>query len=103
MEQYIRIWKTLDIREIESRLLIAGDTLGDCASCRCLGISYEKTSCPQCKTEFKYVTSRRIESHPSESFRIVERLKTKRPDLVFIDYSDYKRLSGKLKGRDLLA
>ena len=99
----LRIWQSVDIRDIEAHLLIAGDTVGDCAQCRCLGISYDQTSCPQCKTSFKYVTSRRIENHPAESFRIVQRLKEKRPDLIFIDYSDYKQLSGKMKGRDLLA
>ncbi|MBI4437295.1 MAG: hypothetical protein HY590_07785 [Candidatus Omnitrophica bacterium] len=103
MAEFIRIWQEAVIQEIESHLLIAGDTVGDCASCRCLGIDYSKTSCPQCKTEFKYVTSRRIESHPGESFRIVKRLKEKRPDLIFVDYTDYKQLSGKLKGRSFLA
>ena len=103
MGKYIRIWQTLDIREVESRLLISGDTVGDCANCRCLGIQYDQKTCPQCKTEFKYLTSRRMESHPGESFRIVQRLKEKRPDLIFIDYTDYKHLSGKLKGRNLLA
>ena len=103
MGTYIRIWQEAEIQEIENHLLIAGDTVGDCAHCRHLGISYDETSCPECKTEFKYVTSRRIETHPSEAFRIVRRLKEKRPDLVFIDYTDYKYLSGKLKGKNLLA
>ena len=102
MGEFIRIWEKLEIQEVEKKLLITGDTVGDCAQCRCLGISYDQTTCPECKTQFKYVTSRRAEQHPSESFRIVRRLKEKRPDLVFIDYADYKRLSGKLKGRDLL-
>lgn len=101
--EHIRIWQAIDIGDVEAHLLIAGDTIGDCAKCRCLGVAYDQTSCPQCKTPFKYLTSRRIESHPGESFRIVQRLKEKRPDLIFIDYSDYKQLSGKLKGRSLLA
>ena len=103
MKEVLRIWHEVEFQEIEKHLLIAGDTVGDCASCRCLGIDYGKTHCPECKTEFKYVTSRRIENHPGESFRIVRRLKEKRPDLIFIDYTDYKQLSGKLKGRSLLA
>ena len=103
MGEHIRVWQPIDIREAEKHLLIAGDTIGDCASCRCLGISYEALSCPQCKTPFQYVTSRRAENHPGEAFRIVQRLKEKRPDLVFIDYADYKHLSGKLKGKDLLS
>ena len=101
--EYIRTWQAIDVQDITAHLLIAGDTVGDCANCRHLGISYEQMSCPACKTSFKYLTSRRSENHPAESFRIVHRLKEKRPDLIFIDYSDYKQLSGKLKGRSLLA
>lgn len=100
---HIRVWQVLEIEEIERHLLIAGDTVGDCGHCRCLGIPYDQKHCPQCKTEFKYLTSRRIESHPSESYPIVQRLKEKRPDLLFIDYADYKHLSGKIKGRNFLA
>ncbi len=103
MESFIRVWQPADIQEIERHLLIAGDTVGDCGQCRCLGIDYGEKLCPECKTPFKYLTSRRAESHPHEAFRIVRRLKEKRPDLIFIDYGDYKRLSGTLKGKEFLA
>ena len=57
-------------------------------------------SCPECGTPFQYLTSRRIESHPSERFQIVRRLREKRPELVFIDFSDYSKTLGKKKAKD---
>jgi len=89
------------LEEVEKHLLILGDLTGDCAACRQLGISYlEARECPHCKTSFKYVTSRRLETHPGERFQIASRLRDKRPDLVFIDYEDYKRTQGRKKARE---
>lgn len=101
--EYLRIWEERDLSEIEAHLLIMGDALGDCATCRCLGIEPSQKNCPQCKTTFRYITSRRIESHPGEAYRIVRRMRQLRPDLAFIDYSDFKTLSGRAKGRDFMS
>ena len=103
MAEYLRVWEERDLSEIGSHLLIMGDTLGDCAACRCLGIDLSKKNCPQCKTEFRYLTSRRIETHSGEAFRIVRRSRQTRPDLLFIDYSDFKRLSDLAKGKSFLS
>ena len=100
-QEFLRTWQVFDIEEVEKHLLILGDLTGDCASCRELGIRYQEArECPRCKTSFKYVTSRRLETHPGERFQIVSRLREKRPDLGFIDYEDYKRTLGRKKARD---
>jgi len=99
--QYLRIYQEFDIEEVKKHLLIVGDLSADCASCRALGIdSYSASSCPECGTNFKYVTSRRIEMHPSERFQMVRRLREKRPEMIFIDYSDYNKTIGKKKAKD---
>ena len=99
--EFLRTWQTYDLEEVEKHLLFLGDLTGDCASCRQLGIHYQDArECPRCKTLFKYVTSRRLETHPGERFQIVSRLRDKRPDLVFIDYEDYKRTLGRKKARE---
>ena len=101
MSEFLRTWQAYDLEEVQKHLLILGDVSGDCASCRELGIHYlEAKECPQCKTAFKYVTSRRLETHPGERFQLASRLRGKRPDLVFIDYEDYKRTLGRKKARD---
>ena len=102
--ELLRTWQYYDIEEVVKHLLILGDVSGDCGACRELGIAYlEARECPKCKTNFKYVTSRRLETHPGERFQIVGRLKEKRPELAFIDYEDYKRTIGRKKARDFFA
>lgn len=101
MNQYLRIWKSFDIEEVEKHLLLLGDLTGDCGACRELGISYQTAKeCPRCKAAFRYVTSRRMETHPGERFHIVARIHDKRPELIFIDYDDYKKILGRKKARD---
>jgi len=98
---YLRIYQEFDIVEVKQHLLIWGDLSADCASCRMLGIdSFSARQCPQCGTPFKYVTSRRLEEHSGERFHLVRRMREKRPDLVFIDYSDFTKILGQKKARD---
>jgi hypothetical protein len=95
MSEFIRVWKEFDIGDISKHLLIVGDITGDCSSCRQLGIDYSTAkSCPKCGTDFKYIATRTRETR---------RIKHKRPDLIFIDFEDYKKAAGKIKARDLLS
>lgn len=101
MREYLRVFRPFDIEDVQKHLLIMGDLSGDCASCRCLGIdSYSAGTCPECGTPFKYVTSRRLDANPGERFSLAKRVAEKRPDLVFIDYSDYMKVLGQKKARD---
>lgn len=101
MDQFLRTWQRFNLEDVEKHLLILGDLTGDCANCRQLGIGYQNAKeCPRCKTSFRYVTSRRLETHPGERFQIVSRIKELRPDWVFIDYEDYKKTLGRKKARD---
>ena len=99
--EYLRTYRHFDIEEVKKHLLIFGDLSADCASCRALGIDgYQARECPQCKTPFKYATSRRLDLHPGERFPWVRRVQEKRPDLVVIDYSDYTKTIGHKQARD---
>ncbi len=98
---WIRVWEEKPLPEIEKHLLIIGDAFGDCAPCRELGLNYKTvTECPNCHTQFQYVTSRRFETNPGERFQIVKRLSAIRRDLIWIDYQDYKNLTGQKKARE---
>ncbi len=98
---FLRVFKELNIEEVKKHLLIWGDLTSDCASCRKLGINaFLAKSCPECGIEFKYVTSRRLDQHPGERFHLVRRMQEKRPDLLFIDYTDYTKLLGQKQARD---
>jgi hypothetical protein len=101
MSEFIRVFKAFDIEDVRKHLLIWGDLTSDCAACRALGIDFYKAAqCPECGTPFKYATSRRMEANPGERFQLARRSAEKRPDLVFIDYTDYSKLLGQKKARD---
>ena len=94
---FIRVWQESDLDEINRHLLIVGDLTGDCSQCRQIGIDYLiSITCPKCQTAFKYVTSRSKEA----SFGHIKRIKGKRPDLIFIDYNDFKTALDRLKAKN---
>lgn len=100
-KDYLRTFRLFDIEEIQKHLLIVGDLVADCANCREIGLDpYQTHTCPKCGTPFKYVSSRRTETHPGERFQIVRRVLERKPDLIFIDYTDYSKLTGQKKARD---
>ena len=103
-QEYLRIFKEYNIEEVRDHLLILGDLSSDCGKCRCMGLDFNQhESCPECGTPFRYVTSRRLELHPGESFRIVRRALEKRPHWTFVDYMDYQKTLGQKKARDFFA
>ncbi len=104
MKAWLRTWQEKELSEIEKHLLIIGDALGDCAQCRELGLDYKSVKqCPNCKTSFRYITSRRFETNPGERFHIVKRMNEMRNDLLWIDYDDYKKLTGRQKAREFFS
>jgi hypothetical protein len=102
--EFLRIYQEFDFEEVKAHLLILGDLTADCAACRMLGIDgYNAKYCPECRNEFRYMTSRRLENHPEERFPLVRRMREKRPDLIFIDYTDFQKTLGRKKARDFFA
>lgn len=96
--KFIRIYKKLDINDIKAHLLIYGDLSAQCAECQAMDLKLEMASCPKCETEFKYVTFRNVRNHLPK----LEKLTQERPDVVLIDFDDYKRQVGAMKARDFL-
>lgn len=91
MAEFIRVWKELELNDVSEHLLIVGVTVGDCSKCRALGIEYSTAkACPKCGTDFKYAASRTKE---------IRKIKNKRPDLIFIDFEDYTRVTSQIKAR----
>jgi len=101
MKAWIRSWIEKELSEIEKHLLIIGDSVADCGQCKELGLDYKTVKeCPHCHTAFSYVTSRRFSTHPAERFQIVKRLGFIRNDLVWVDYDDFKTLTGRQRARE---
>jgi len=94
-QHYLRTFKLFNTEDVKKSLLIAGDLTANCASCNALGIDpYQAKTCPECGVTFKYIASRRLETHPSERFHLARRLAEKRPDLMLLDLSDYQKAEG---------
>ena len=94
---FVRVWQEVDIGEIEPHLLVAGSTTGDCGKCKEIGISLDAKNCPKCGAQFKY-TGTRISSSAVEA----RRLRARRPDLVLIDFQDFKNVLSRRKARGFL-
>jgi len=98
MSFYIRVWQACDVAEITKHLIIVGDLTADCANCRELGIEYAtQRNCPKCGTDFRFIAAR----NTGKIGGTVKRIKDRRGDLTFIDYEDYKGITGKQQARDL--
>ncbi len=101
MSYYLRIWQACDIAEITKHLLIVGELTADCAACRELGINYSQAhQCPKCGTIFRFIASRNTGKLDRGRAGTVKRIKDRRPDLTFIDYEDYKEITGKTQARE---
>lgn len=101
-KSFIRVWEEKDIKEIEPYLLIVGEIMGDCAKCKEVGLDYGTVKeCPKCKTAFRYITSREATSSKAGRFTLIRRIHSKRPDLIFIDYDDYKAASGQSRAKSI--
>ena len=96
---YLRVWKELDIDEIKEHIIMVDDVTGHCPNCKKIGINLKDLDrCPQCEREFKYVTSSESKGNKVD---IVHRIKRKLPDLVFVDYNDFQRLTAQNEADNL--
>lgn len=101
MSYLIRVWQNCDVEEMTKHLLIVGDLTADCAACRELGIEYQQArNCPKCRTDFRFIAARNTGKLDRNRGANVKRIKDRRPDLTFIDYDDYKEITGKQQARE---
>lgn len=102
-KDWLRVWKQFSVEEIQKSLIIVGDLTSDCANCKEVGLPVDKiTTCPNCGITFRFVTSRQAAGNAPTRYRDVHRITSRRPDLIFIDYDDYKKLTGKSKAYEIL-
>jgi hypothetical protein len=98
VSHFIRVWQACDIESLSKHLVIVGDITGDCANCRELGIDYAQAkACPGCGNVFRFVALR---SKGGSRGAAVKRIKERRPDLTFVDYDDYKEITGRSQAHD---
>jgi len=97
MKSYIRVWKELDIIDIEKHLLVAGELSSECYSCHKIGIDLHSKICPNCGVGFKYIGFRR-----KLTYSYLKRAKEELDYMTFIDFDDFKKSLGARDARKLL-
>jgi hypothetical protein len=98
LKAYVRIWQEVELSEIKNNLLVAGTLSGDCFACKAIGLDYYQVKvCPNCKREFKYLALRN-----QASGSLIKRLKQKRPDLLILDFPDFKAATESQAAKELL-
>jgi hypothetical protein len=97
-ERFLRIYKKFYIDEVKTHLMTYGALSGMCANCRNMDVKLDTLKCPGCSTEFKYIAFQNIRDHMPK----MQRLAQERPQMLFIDYDDFKRLEGEEKAKGIL-
>ncbi len=97
---FIRVAQQRDYDEVTKHLIVVGDLTGDCFSCKQFGINYAREKyCPQCKTDFRYIASRKPAD--ANNGALLAKLCQKRPDLTYVEYNDIKDISDRTKARNI--
>ncbi len=93
----IRFYKSADVKEIKSNLLICGDLSAQCANCQAIDLKYDLKKCPKCETVFTYITFRNVRSHLPK----MNKLLVSREGFQIIDFEDYQKGIAKSKAQNL--
>jgi len=86
----------LDIDDIKEHLFVLGELSGSCNKCSEVGLSDILTMCPKCKTEFRYLAFRQPETNLNKMMKI----RKARPDWIFVDYQDFKKITASTKAKE---
>ncbi len=97
-ERFLRIYKKFYLDEVKTHLMTYGALSGICANCKSMDVKIDVPQCPQCHTEFKYIAFQNIKDHMPKMLRIAQ----ERPQIIFVDYEDFKRLEGEEKAKGIL-
>lgn len=97
-KRLIRIYKSKDVTEISKHLLVYGDLSATCENCKAIDLKLNDHACPECKTEFKFISFRNVKSHLPK----INKVMSERPSLEIIDYDDYKKCLGAIKAENFL-
>ncbi len=95
-EKLLRVYKPLDVHKVKEHILIYGDLSGQCGHCQNMDVKLEMSSCPNCRTDFRYIAFRNVLHHMPKIINI----NLNRQDLTIIDFDDYSRILGAKKAED---
>ena len=94
--KFIRVYKKIDIDDIKEHLMIVGDLSASCSKCNHMGIKIEMSQCPECNAAFRYIGFRNVKENMPKMLKLGE----SRPELIFIDFDDFKRMTGAVRAQE---
>lgn len=97
-ERYLRVYKKFYIDEVKAHLMTYGMISGMCVNCQDLDAKLDHTKCLQCGHEFKYIAFQNVKDHMPKILRIA----SERPNIIFVDYDDFKKIEGEEKAKGIL-
>ncbi len=97
-ERFLRIYKKFYIDEVKSHLMTYGMLTGMCANCKDMDAKLEHLKCTACGNEFKYIAFQNVKDHMPKMLRIA----AERPNVIFVDYDDFKKIEGEEKAKGIL-
>ena len=97
-ERFLRIYKKFHLDEVKTHLLTYGALSGTCANCKNMDLKLDMKECPQCTTVFKYIAFQNVKDHLPK----MQRISHERPEIIFVDHDDFKRLEGEEKAKGIL-
>jgi len=95
-EKLLRVYKPFDVSKVKEHILVYGDLSGQCGHCQNMDVKLETVSCPNCRTDFRYIAFRNVSHHMPKIIII----NATRHDLTIIDFEDYSRILGAKKAED---
>ena len=97
-DRFVRIYKKFYIDEMKAHTLMYGALAGICANCKSMDVKLDMLKCPSCGNEFKYVAFQNVREHMPKILKLVG----ERPDVLIVDYDDFKRAEGEEKAKGIL-
>lgn len=97
-ERFIRIYKKFYFDELKHHTLLYGVLSGSCSACKEVDVKLDAKECPACRTPFKYIAF----MNPREHMPKIQRMSHERPEIVLVDYDDFKKIEGEERAKNIL-
>ncbi len=97
-ERLVRTYQNKDITELSKHLFVYGDISGSCENCKAIDLKLEMSECPECHTQFKFISFRNVKNHLPK----MKKISKERPGVEIIDYDDFKKCLGVIKAENFL-
>jgi len=95
-QKFIRVYRKINLDDVRDHLIICGDLSASCSKCKEMGFKMDVLKCPSCGTDFKYLTFRNIKENMPKILRLSET----HPNLVIVDFDDFKRIDSASKAQE---